>query len=621
MNIIVSTAGHIDHGKTYLVEKLTGKNTMHHKEELQRNITIDLGYSFLQIYDCNVSIIDVPGHKDYLKNTICGILNSNMSILVVSAIDGVCNQTIEHFKVIEYSSIDNLIIAITKLDLATKENINNTIIQVENMIKLSNIKNIKILEIDYSSSLDNLKKEIYNLSHNIYFKKVVPHDIVKIDNSFSIKGYGTVVSGNLLHGSFQLGQEVTVYPEKLKSKIRIIESNKKNHTKIDCYSRVAFNLPKISKNDIKRGDIISTSEDLYSGEVFEALVHSTEELKNIKNHENIKVLIGTDKLNSSIVFTEKNKDYKNYELIQLRLKNTHLCFIKDDVIILNSLGDIITGGIIINSNSYKFSRYDANTFDLLDDLKSKSVDYLIVLSLIHSKRIIESSYLKNYFCLSNEKIKEIIEYLKEKNYIFYLNESEIENKYHIIKKDYFVKLVEKINAIISEFANKYKYKTAMKVDILYSNLNYINPSVINIILNEINIILKDNLIILKSDYEQKNSFTQEHLYLTKKIKCSTSIISVNDLIGDSKDLREILYDDLAYLFVTIDKSHILSKIIYNKYLYFINNHFLNNEKLTISDFKKEFNVSRNTAVLILEFFDSKKITKRFDNYRIKLYNV
>ena len=190
MNIILSTAGHIDHGKTYLVEKLTGKNTMHHKEELQRNITIDLGYSFLKIYDCNVSIIDVPGHKDYLKNTICGILNSNMSILVVSAIDGVCNQTIEHFKVIEYSSIDNLIIAITKLDLATKENINNTIIQVENMIQLSNIKNIKILEIDYSSSLDNLKKEIYNLSHNIYFKKLVPHDIVKIDNSFSIKGYG-----------------------------------------------------------------------------------------------------------------------------------------------------------------------------------------------------------------------------------------------------------------------------------------------------------------------------------------------------------------------------------------------------------------------------------------------
>ena len=109
--------------------------------------------------------------------------------------------------------------------------------------------------------------------------------------------------------------------------------------------------------------------------------------------------------------------------------------------------------------------------------------------------------------------------------------------------------------------------------------------------------------------------------MTKKIKYSTSIISVNDLICDSKDLREILYDDLAYLFVTIDKSHILSKIIYNKYLYFINNHFLNNEKLTISDFKKEFNVSRNTAVLILEFFDSKKITKRFDNYRIKLYNV
>ena len=205
MNIILSTAGHIDHGKTYLIEKLTGKNTMHHKEELQRNITIDLGYSFILIDNLNVSIIDVPGHKDYLKNTICGILNSNISILVVSAVDGVCHQTIEHFKIIEYSSIDNLIIAITKIDLATKEDLTHTLMQVNKLIEKSNINNIKILEIDYSTPLNRLKQTISDFSRNISFKQVLPYDIVKIDNSFSINGYGTVISGNLLNGSFHLG--------------------------------------------------------------------------------------------------------------------------------------------------------------------------------------------------------------------------------------------------------------------------------------------------------------------------------------------------------------------------------------------------------------------------------
>ena len=128
------------------------------------------------------------------------------------------------------------------------------------------------------------------------------------------------------------------------------------------------------------------------------------------------------------------------------------------------------------------------------------------------------------------------------------------------------------------------------------------------------------MIILKSDTKGNYDVTKSHLDLIKKIKDSTSIISVNGLIGYDKNLREILYNDLSDLFVIIDKTHIVSKETYNTYLSFIKNHFLNNERLTISDFKEKFNISRNNAVLILEFFDLKKITKRFDNYRIKLYN-
>lgn len=620
MNIILSTAGHIDHGKTYLIEKLTGKNTMHHKEELQRNITIDLGYSFMSLCELNVSIIDVPGHKDYLKNTICGILNSNMSILVVSAVDGVCHQTIEHFKIIEYSSIDNLIIAITKTDLATEDNRRQTLIQVEKLIEKSNKKSIKILDIDYSKPLNQLKQVIYDFSQNISFKRVLPYNIVKIDNSFSINGYGTVVSGNLLHGSFYLGQEVTIYPKKIRSKIRIIESHKKNLDKIERYSRVAFNLPKISVGDINRGYVLSTSDNLYCGDVLEVWVHSTKELKNLKNHENIKLLIGTNKINASLVFIEKNRYAKDYELIQLRLKEEHLCFVKDDMIILNTLGNIVTGGIIINPLSYKFPKYDDNSSNLIDDLRLKDIDKLIFLSLLHTKKIIENEYLENILCFSKEKIEEIIRYFKEKKFIICLGQVENISNFYIVKSDYYTKLVEKIRQIISEFTNKYKYRAKMSLDIIYSNLNYISPAIIREILNIININSKNGMIILKSDTKCNDDVSKSHLDLIKKIKKSTSIISVNDLIGYDKNLREILYNDLSDLIVIIDKTHIVSKETYNTYLSFIKNHFLNHERLTISDFKVEFNISRNNAVLILEFFDLKKITKRFDNYRIKLYN-
>lgn len=620
MNIIVSTAGHIDHGKTYLIEKLTGKNTMHHKEELQRNITIDLGYSFILIDNLNVSIIDVPGHKDYLKNTICGILNSNMSILVVSAVDGVCHQTIEHFKIIEYSSIDNLIIAITKIDLSTKENLKNTLMQIKKMIERSNIKNIKILEIDYFTPLNQLKQTISDFSRNIRFKQVLPYDIIKIDNSFSINGYGTVISGNLLKGTFRLGQEVTIYPKKLKSKIRVIESHKQKLDKIRAYSRVAFNLAKISVGDVNRGDVLSSSNNLSCGDIFEALVHSTEELKNIKNYDKVKVLIGTKKLNAKIVFTEKNRYYKDYELIQLRLKEENLCFVKDDIIILNIFGEIVTGGMIINPLSYKFSKYDDESLELIDDLTSGEVDKLIFLSLINSKKIIESKYLKSNFCFSEEEKEEIIVYFKEKKYIICLGQVDSSSNFHIIKFDYYSKIVEKIREILSEFKNKYKYRSAMNLDIIYSNFSYIKPIVISEILNTINVKSRNNMIILKSGSKCNDDFTKNHLDLLKKIKNSKSIISVSDLIENNNSHREILFNDLSDFFVLIDKTHIVSVETYNDYLTFIKKHFLNNERLTIADFKEKFNISRNNAVLILEYFDSKKITKRFDNYRIKLYN-
>ena len=128
------------------------------------------------------------------------------------------------------------------------------------------------------------------------------------------------------------------------------------------------------------------------------------------------------------------------------------------------------------------------------------------------------------------------------------------------------------------------------------------------------------MIILKSGSKCNDDFTKNHLDLLKKIKNSKSIISVNDLIENNNSHREILFNDLSDFFVLIDKTHIVSVETYNDYLTFIKNHFLNNERLMIADFKEKFNISRNNSVLILEYFDSKKITKRFDNYRIKLYN-
>lgn len=356
---------------------------MHHKEEKLRNITIDLGYADITLKsEINVSIIDVPGHKDYLKNTICGILNSNMSILVISAIDGVCKQTIQHFNIINLTSINHLIIVVTKIDLASEVQIQNTLNQINELVNSSNIQNISTLIIDYENkeSIKKLSEKIYEFAKDIN-QKNTSKNIFKIDNSFTVKGYGTVISGNLISGNLTKNDEITIYPQNLKSKIKNMQSHSKTVETAYANTRLAINIPNIKKEDVFRGNVLSTSSNLQPSNIINVLIYTENISKNIKNHELVKLYTGTTSQTAKIVNLQDKLIYPNSKLlVQLRLKENIMPFISDDIILLDtSSNEIISGGKIINVSNHKKNKIDF-------DISIFDIDELIFLFAIKEKK-------------------------------------------------------------------------------------------------------------------------------------------------------------------------------------------------------------------------------------------
>ncbi|MGL5657678.1 MAG: selenocysteine-specific translation elongation factor, partial [Cetobacterium sp.] len=246
-NIVIGTAGHIDHGKTTLVKMLTNINTDTMKEEKERGMTIDLGFAPLNIPSGDIiSIIDVPGHEKFIKNMVAGAKGINFVLFLIACDDGIMPQTIEHKEILKLLGIKNGIIVLSKRDLVTSERVNEVRSQISQEFKEEFFKDFPIVEVSLkdSSTYENLYnlilKEIENFdfssSNNI--QNIFRLDIDKI---YSPKGIGTIVSGTTI-GNINKGDTLTLYPQKINIKIKGIQNHGKDLEYISSQQRCALNI-------------------------------------------------------------------------------------------------------------------------------------------------------------------------------------------------------------------------------------------------------------------------------------------------------------------------------------------------------------------------------------------
>ena len=248
--LIVGLSGHIDHGKTSIIKSLTDEFSGTLKEDDLRGMTVDLGIAFL---NDKITLIDVPGHQDFIKNMLSGVQSIDLGLLVIAADDGIMPQTKDHFNILKLLNVSNIIILINKIDLVDSDMLELVKLEISDLLIDSKYENADILEISTIKKIGikRLKEKLENYNYDT--KNSSGPFRMPIDRIFSIKGFGTVVTGTVTSGSIKLGKEVKIEPISKLAKIRGINTHNSSSTNISIGQRAAINLQNIDKQDIKRG--------------------------------------------------------------------------------------------------------------------------------------------------------------------------------------------------------------------------------------------------------------------------------------------------------------------------------------------------------------------------------
>lgn len=347
-HLIMGTAGHIDHGKTSLIKALTNIDCDTHKEEKRRGITINLGFSYLNLPNGeSIGIIDVPGHKDFINTMVSGACGIDFVLLVIAADSGIMPQTIEHINIITALGIKKGIVALTKIDLVDDELIEMAKSEISEYLKKTSLKDAPIVGVSAitEAGKDDLIKSIEKIITEVDEKESTSLFRMYIDRIFSVKGFGSVVTGSVLSGSIQTKDEVFLLPgnnEKLR--IRSIERHGKPVESVVAGDRAAINLIGLNNEDFERGMIIS-NKFLEETSMIDAQVSLFDNNISLPLWSNITFHTGTFDCQARMHLINKATIQPNEEaIVQIHLRKPGIFINKDKFIIRNSSGDITLGG-------------------------------------------------------------------------------------------------------------------------------------------------------------------------------------------------------------------------------------------------------------------------------------
>ncbi len=347
-HFIMGTAGHVDHGKTALIKALTSIDCDTHKEEKERGITINLGFSHLELPSGNsIGIVDVPGHKDFVKTMVAGAYGIDFVLLVIAADSGIMPQTIEHFNIIRMLGIKHGIIALNKTDLVDDEMLELARFEIMEFLEKTTFKDAPIIGVSSltGAGIEELISQIERISAIIPERKTGNIFRLYIDRIFNIKGHGLVVTGSVLNGSVETGDELFLLPGRNdRLKIRSIERHGKTVQKVMAGERAAMNLSGLKFLDFERGMLLSNRE-IAETSLLDA------QLKLFENDVRLgvwsQVIFHTGTFNSKARIHLIDKDLVRggeEAIVQIHLEKPAILLNKDKFIIRNSSNDLTLGG-------------------------------------------------------------------------------------------------------------------------------------------------------------------------------------------------------------------------------------------------------------------------------------
>jgi len=630
-HFVLGTAGHVDHGKTALIKALTGVDTDRLKEEKQRGITIELGFASLTLPSGQtLGIVDVPGHEKFIKNMVSGAAGIDLVMMVIAADEGIMPQTREHLDICSLLGISQGIVALTKTDLVEKDWLNLVQSEITDFTRGTFLEGAPIVPVsavkeeglkDLISALDSMVSNLAEKQDDGIFR-------LPVDRVFTMKGFGTVVTGTLISDHIKTGEEIRILPENIAARIRGIQVHNQPVEEAWSGQRTAINLQGIEKSIINRGDVLVRPNTVWPSQRLDVLVeYLPSSSRNLKNRTLVRLHTGTSEIISRIILQEKDElapGEKGFAQLVLSVKDV---VIAGDHFVLRSYSPVTTigGGRIIDPLPKKHKRLNHKIIEEFKLLQNGNLQEKIYVIL--ERTGFNGINLQKLACRLGIKAKNIrnaLEILFSAKKAFLLDSEDTT----IISAYFFHHLEDIIVQIVTDYHKKNPLKEGIPKEELKGSLeNDVPPKLFNMVLSSLNkkgtiVSEKDNVRLARHQVELAGDLDTLRKEIAQ-IYSEAGLMppSLNDVVNNFKD-RKTKVQSIIHLMlkegdlIKINEELCFSRDPLNKLQNDYTQLLMKDGKATPASFKALTGLSRKYIIPLMEYFDMNKLTVRVGDHRV-----
>lgn len=630
-HIIIGTAGHIDHGKTMLIRALTGRDTDTLKEEKERGISINLGFTYFDLPSGKrAGIVDVPGHEKFIKNMLAGVSGIDMVLLVIAADEGIMPQTREHMNILSLLDVKNGIIVVTKKDLVDDEWLEVVMDDIRKNMKGSFLESAEIIPVSSvtGEGIDTLVKSIDRLSDLVPERDFTGSFRLPVDRVFSVSGFGTVITGTLISGIINEGDRIQIYPKGIEARTRNIQVHEEAVKTAYAGQRVALNLSGVKLEEIKRGDTAAQEGSMEPSMMLDCRLNYLKDAgKPLENYRRLRIYHGTSELLGRVVILDRENVQPGEKcLAQIRLESP-ICARKGDKYVVRAYSPMVTlgGGTIIDPNPPKRKRFDKKAIDeLLMKEKGNPEDLIEHIILKNSSLFPNCGLISKLSGMELQYVRDIVGSIEKRGLIIVIP---CGGDYCYLHKEYLDRLIDDAKEYLSKFHDKTPLKAGMPKEEFKSRIfeNGIKQKSFDSLLQYLQskkIIKTANKYVALFDFSIKLNPAQNKTR-DKLLKAysdwglnapkSDEVISMFKGDADAAEVLNLLLDSGSL--IKINQDMILSKKDFDNALDVLKNYLLSNGCITAAQYRNILETNRKCAVSLLEYFDEIKITKRTGDNR------
>ena len=638
-HLTIGTAGHVDHGKSALVEALTGVHPDRLKEERDRGMTIDLGFAFMPLSDGReIPIVDVPGHERFLKTMVAGVSGIHLVLFVVAADEGVMPQTIEHLGTVRYMGIDAGIVVLTKCDLVDEEWLMLVEEDVKSLVTGSFLEDAPVVQVSSitGDGIDALKETIEDGLAGLSVDGDAGYFRMPIDRVFSMKGFGTVIAGTVLSGSLDDDADTELLPARMPLRIRGMQTHNDSVDRAVKGQRVALNVSNVRTTDIQRGDELCTPGYLVPTLMADARLQCLDSLDDpLKNRQRVRLHKGTSETIGRLILLDREELAPGETgFVQLRLESPIVAERNERFIIRGfSSMRLLGGGRFVEVYPQKNRRFRQSVLDYLEAVTDAEPDVLIerIMRYAYGEQRLKSMLdLVRSTNLKGDVLEQGAARLEEKGELVrFADQRLLHRHWYLGLKDELINLLEKMHRV-------QRLKDVLPKDAPRQQLSWAAPdTVYDALLKDLDgesrVVLSGRSIRL-SDHAVKLTVQEERVLAAFEQLGDAdppAVFSMNDLMQVMED-RSIAVQDLPFdqkasadiirsmagyameqeIFVEFAERQIMHRraleSVRNNLVAYLKDH----GTVRASEFRSHLGVSRAHATALLDYFCDLGVTNR-----------